>query len=375
MFKQYQLKNYNFRLIVLVLALSIMGILVIGSAKESSQIKQIIGLGLSLVVMVVASLVDYTWLLKLQWLMYAGSIAILAAVIFFGKEVNGSRRWFEIPHIGLTFQPAELVKILMILFFAKFFMDHQEELQQKNRTVLIAVGLAAPLLLLVYKQPDLSTTICMTLIFCTMIYISGISYKWVLGVLGVALPVGIIFFSIILNPDQTLIQGYQAGRILAWLYPEKYPDLAYQQQNSIMAIGSGQLSGKGLANNVIASVKNGNFISEPQTDFIFAVAGEELGFLGSCAIIILIFLIVFELLRMAGKARDFSGRVICCGMAALIGFQSFLNIAVATGLIPNTGIPLPFVSYGLTSLVSLYAGIGIVLNVGLQTSYSNYRRD
>ena len=375
MFKQYQLKNYNFRLIVLVLALSIMGILVIGSAKESSQIKQIIGLGLSLVVMVVASLVDYTWLLKLQWLMYAGSIAILAAVIFFGKEVNGSRRWFEIPHIGLTFQPAELVKILMILFFAKFFMDHQEELQQKNRTVLIAVGLAAPLLLLVYKQPDLSTTICMTLIFCTMIYISGISYKWVLGVLGVALPVGIIFFSIILNPDQTLIQGYQAGRILAWLYPEKYPDLAYQQQNSIMAIGSGQLSGKGLANNVIASVKNGNFISEPQTDFIFAVAGEELGFIGSCAIIILIFLIVFELLRMAGKARDFSGRVICCGMASLIGFQSFLNIAVATGLIPNTGIPLPFVSYGLTSLVSLYAGIGIVLNVGLQTSYSNYRRD
>ena len=375
MFKQYQLKNYNFRLIVLVLALSIMGILVIGSAKESSQIKQIIGLGLSLVVMVVASLVDYTWLLKLQWLMYAGSIAILAAVIFFGKEVNGSRRWFEIPHIGLTFQPAELVKILMILFFAKFFMDHQEELQQKNRTVLIAVGLAAPLLLLVYKQPDLSTTICMTLIFCTMIYISGISYKWVLGVLGVSLPVGIIFFSIILNPDQTLIQGYQAGRILAWLYPEKYPDLAYQQQNSIMAIGSGQLSGKGLANNVIASVKNGNFISEPQTDFIFAVAGEELGFIGSCAIIILIFLIVFELLRMAGKARDFSGRVICCGMAALIGFQSFLNIAVATGLIPNTGIPLPFVSYGLTSLVSLYAGIGIVLNVGLQTSYSNYRRD
>ena len=114
MFKQYQLKNYNFRLIVLVLALSIMGILVIGSAKESSQIKQIIGLGLSLVVMVVASLVDYTWLLKLQWLMYAGSIAILAAVIFFGKEVNGSRRWFEIPHIGLTFQPAELVKIRII---------------------------------------------------------------------------------------------------------------------------------------------------------------------------------------------------------------------------------------------------------------------
>ena len=208
-----------------------------------------------------------------------------------------------------------------------------------------------------------------------MIYMAGISYKWVLGVLAVLLPAGIVFFSIILNPNQTLIEGYQANRILAWLYPEKYPALAYQQQNSIMAIGSGQLTGKGLANNVIASVKNGNFIAEPQTDFIFAVAGAELGFVGSCVIIILIFLIVFELLNIARKAKDFSGMIICCGMAALIGFQSFLNIGVATGLIPNTGIPLPFVSYGLTSLVSLYIGIGVVLNIGLQTSYGNYRRD
>ena len=374
MFKQYQFKNYNIRLIILVLALSIMGILVIGSAKESSQIKQILGLILGLVVMVIVSLMDYTWLLKLQWLMYAGGIALLVFVKLWGKEVAGAKRWFIIPGIGIQFQPSELVKILMILFFAKFFMDHQEEMQ-KTKTVLLSVLLVAPILLLVYKQPDLSTTICLALVFCAMIYMAGISYKWVLGVLAVLLPAGIVFFSIILNPNQTLIEGYQANRILAWLYPEKYPALAYQQQNSIMAIGSGQLTGKGLANNVIASVKNGNFIADPQTDFIFAVAGEELGFVGSCVIIILIFLIVFELLNIARKAKDFSGMIICCGMAALIGFQSFLNIGVATGLIPNTGIPLPFVSYGLTSLVSLYIGIGVVLNIGLQTSYGNYRRD
>jgi len=374
MFKQYRFKNYNIRLIIFVLLLSIMGILVIGSAKESSQIKQIIGLLISLIGMVTVSLIDYTWILKLRWLMYAGGIGLLTLVLFYGKEVNGSKRWFVIPGIELQFQPSELVKIILILFLAKFFMDHQETIK-KNKTVLLSLVLIAPILFLVYKQPDLSTTICLMLIYCSMVFVAGISYKWILGVMAVVIPVGIVFFSIILNPEQQLIESYQAGRILAWLYPDRYPDLAYQQQNSIMAIGSGQLIGKGLENNVIASVKNGNFIAEPQTDFIFAVAGEELGFLGSCTIIILIFLIVFELLMMARKARDFAGTLICCGLAALIGFQSFLNISVATGIIPNTGIPLPFVSYGLTSLVSLYIGIGVALNVGLQATYGNYRRD
>lgn len=376
MFKQYQFKNYNLRLVIFVLAVSIMGILVIGSAKESSQMKQIVGLVISLGAMIVVSLIDYTIILKLRWLMYVGGIGLLALVLLYGKEVNGSKRWFIIPGIELQFQPSELAKIILILFFAKFFMDHQEEMR-KNKTVIFSLLLAAPYLLLIYEQPDLSTTICMALIFCTLIFVAGISYKWVIGVLAVVVPIGIIFFSIILTPGQQLIEEYQAGRILAWLYPEQYPELAYQQQNAIMAIGSGQLAGKGLDNNVIASVKNGNFIAEPQTDFIFAVAGEELGFLGSCTIILLIFLIVFELLNMARKARDFSGTLICCGLAALIGFQSFLNIGVATGLIPNTGIPLPFVSYGLTSLVSLYIGIGVALNVGLQGTayYGNYRRD
>ena len=133
-----------------------------------------------------------------------------------------------------------------------------------------------------------------------------------------------------------------------------------------MAIGSGRLWGKGLNNNDIASVKNGNFISEPQTDFIFAVAGEELGFVGAALIVILLFLIVIECILIARKAKDLSGRLIACGMASLIGFQGFVNICVVTGLMPNTGLPLPFVSYGLTSLTTLYIGIGLVLNVGLQ---------
>ena len=133
-----------------------------------------------------------------------------------------------------------------------------------------------------------------------------------------------------------------------------------------MAIGSGQLVGKGLNNSVSTSMNNSNFIIEPQTDFIFAVAGEELGFLGCALIIILLLLIVLECVMIGMKAKDTAGKLICCGMASLVAFQSFVNICVATGLMPNTGVPLPFVSYGLTSLVSLFMGMGFVLNVGLQ---------
>ena len=172
--------------------------------------------------------------------------------------------------------------------------------------------------------------------------------------------------TLIIQDKIPFIRSYQIGRIMAWLYPDDYPELAYQQQNSIMAIGSGQLLGKGLYNTDVNSVKNGNFISEPQTDFIFAVVGEEMGFLGSVLIIILLLLITIECIIIAKRAKDLSGRLLCCGVAALIGFQSFVNICVVTGLMPNTGLPLPFVSYGLTSLVSSFIGIGLVLNVGLQ---------
>ena len=126
------------------------------------------------------------------------------------------------------------------------------------------------------------------------------------------------------------------------------------------------LTGKGLNNTTTESVKNGDFILEPSTDFIFAIVGEELGFIGSCIIIALLLLIVIQCILIGRRSQNLSGRIICCGVGGLIGIQSFINIGVATQLIPNTGVPLPFISYGLTSLVSLYIGIGLVLNVGLQ---------
>lgn len=364
MFKQYKIKNYRFRLIAYVVILCIIGILVIGSAKPSVQDNQIVGLIGGLIVMFIVSLIDYSYILKFRRPIYLLTLILLAAVFIpgLGKNVNGSTRWIEFH--GFQFQPSEFCKILLIVFFSAFFMKYREQLNTWKILVLTMILMGIPLLLIV-KEPDLSTTIVTALILITLLFIAGLSYKIVLGVLAVGIPVGIIGIILILKQALPL-KDYQYRRILAWLQPDKYADNAYQQQNSIMAIGSGQLLGKGLNNNSITSLKNGNFISEPQTDFIFSIVGEELGFVGCVTVIILLLLIIFECILVAKNAKDMGGRLICCGMAALIGFQSFINICVTTGLMPNTGLPLPFVSYGLTSLLSLFIGLGMVLNVGLQ---------
>ena len=362
--KPYHLKDVKFGLIISVLAISIIGVMVIGSAKQAVQGRQIIGLVAGVILMIILSMIDYVWLLNFYWILYGINIIALVCVKLFGTNVNGAQRWID---IGFTnFQPSELSKILVVLFFAKFLMNHEDDLNSAV-TILKAVGLITPTLILIVLQPDLSTTLSIALVFCAMMYLAGLSYRFIGTLIAILVPVTIIFISIVVQPNQPFLHDYQQKRILAWLEPQKYAsDEAYQQNNAIMAIGSGQLTGKGLNNNTTTSVKNGNFISEPQTDFIFAIVGEELGFVGCCIVIGLLLLVVVQCILIGLKAQDLAGRIICCGVAAQIGFQSFINIGVATGILPNTGIPLPFVSYGLTSLVSLYMGIGIVLNIGLQ---------
>ena len=364
MLKKYRIRDYDFKLVIMLIAISVIGILAIGSAEESVQDKQIMGLVMGVFLMLIISLFDYTALLNLYWLFYILNVALLLLVELMGSKAGGAQRWFSI--LGIRFQPSELAKILLILFYAQYIMKQKEKLNS-FRTLAIITALFLPPLFLIYNQPDLSTSIMLMIIFCIILFIGGLDYRIIAGVLAVVIPSVVIFLMIVLQPDQKLIKDYQQTRILAWLHPSEYVNTeGYQQANSITAIGSGQLWGKGLNNNIIGSVKNGNFISEPQTDFIFAIIGEELGFAGSCAVTLLLFLIALECVMIARKSKDTAGMIICSGMAALVGFQSYMNIAVATGLMPNTGIPLPFVSAGLTSLVSLFIGMGFVLNVRLQ---------
>ncbi len=365
MFRQHGirdfLRDYDFKLIFLVVSLTVLGVFAVGSARPDLQGRQLMGMSLSIFVMLVVSFVDYHFVLKFYWLIYILNIILLGLVLSpLGDDGGGAQRWLDLKVI--RFQPSELAKILLILFFAQFIMINRERLNSFGIILLSAILIAVPLILVVGE--DLSTTIVIAIVFCVMLYIGGLSYKLILAVLAITVPVAVIFLTMVIQPDQKILQDYQQKRILAWLYPDEYKDTeAYQQNNSMMAIGSGQLFGKGYNNNEIGSVKNGNFISEAQTDFIFAIIGEEWGFAGSCLIIILQLLIALKCALIGWKARDMAGHVIAGGVAGLVCFQSFINMGGATGLVPNTGLPLPFVSYGLTSLVSMYLGIGFVLNV------------
>ncbi len=365
MFKKYKFNDFNFRLLVEVIVLNIFGILAVSSANPDYQTKQVFGMVLGVIVMLVFALVDYEFILKFNWLIYAGTVGMLAMILLpvFGDDAGGAQRWIEIA--GFRFQPSELAKILIILFFAYFFSKFNEKLNTGKILGLSLILMAVPLVLIL-KQPDLSTTIVTAVVFCGMIFMAGLSYKIVGGVLGVGVPLIVVLLSLIVTKGNLFLEEYQYYRIMSWIRPDEYANTALQQQNAVTAIGSGRLFGKGLFYQGVDSLKNGNFISEPHTDFIFTIIGEETGFIGSAFVVFMLLAITLECVRIAKKAKNIEGKLIAIGMATLIAAQSFVNICVNTRVLPNTGLTLPFVSYGLTSLVSLYIGIGIVLNVSMQ---------
>ena len=282
MFRNYRFKNYNFRLVAFVVALTIYGIIIIGSANEDYQNKQIIGMVLGVIVMVVVSMIDYSTILSFSWLLYAMAVIALALIKSpLGYSSHEATRWIRIG--GIQFQPSEMAKVFLILFFAAYLLKYADTLNTRKR-LLITVILALIPLMLIVIEPDLSTTVVTFLVIFTMLFYAGLSAKLTgalvgIGAIGTA---GVIFLTL---HSSGVLQGYQNERIAAWLQPDKYPSSSMQQQNSIMAVGSGMLFGKGLSNTGADSVKNGNYIPEPHTDFIFAVTGEEVGFLGTVLMI------------------------------------------------------------------------------------------
>ena len=365
--KGYKLSNLNIKLIIYVLAATFIGIFCIGSATEGEnfQFKQIIGFALGLIVLIIFTLLSYKFLFKFYMVIYLVTIVLLALVIVAGTVSKGAKRWID---LGFTqFQPSEVAKIFIIIFLASYLYKHYETLNT-FKTLACAVVFSCIILGLIFIEPDLSTTIVIFLTFCAIMFLSGVHHKIVTGVLIVAIPLVCILGYYVAQPGNVVLKGYQYNRIVGFFQEdnEKAKDLRYQQENSLLAIGSGGLTGKGLDNNDVTSVKNGKLISESHTDFIFTIVGEELGFIGAAALIILLFLIVLECFITGQRAPTLSGKLFCFGFGVLVGVQSFVNVAVATMLLPNTGVTLPFVSYGLTSLIMMYCGVGIVLNIGLQ---------
>ncbi|WP_026487823.1 FtsW/RodA/SpoVE family cell cycle protein [Butyrivibrio sp. XBB1001] len=373
MIKKYRIIDYDFILVIMIMVLTTIGIMAINSADPSSRNKQIAGFALGVILMVFISLLDYLFIIKLYLLFYLINAVLLALVLSpLGSSTNGAQRWISL--LGIKFQPSEAAKILLILFYAQFIMKYKDRIKSFGFVLVCLVLLALPLGLIA-MQPDLSTCIMVMMIFSSIMFVAGISWKIVIAVLSVSIPSVLFVIYNAVQGESSLLHDYQQRRILAWLHPEDYANSeAYQTLNSMMAIGSGQLYGKGYNTNEISSVLNGGFISESPTDFIFTVIGEEFGFIGACIVVVLILLISTRCFLISMRARNRAGEIIAAGVGAWIGFQGFINIGVATGVIPNTGIPLPFVSYGLTSLLSSYMGIGFVLNVRLQSNKYNLGR-
>ena len=348
MLKKYKLRSYNFILVFILIVTSVFALAVVNSANSAYTLKQGAGIAISFIIMIIVSFIDYNWLLKYYWIWYViVNIMLIGVLTVFGHGSHGATRWFKIGPIQL--QPSEFLKLALILLVAKLVAANKEKLNSIKFLLLIACLTLFPILL-VALQPNLSTAILLSLIVIAMLYCSGVSYK----IFGIAILIAIPVLS----------------AFLIYVVSVEHPIL--QQAYAVQAIGSGKLTGKGLNNKDTSSLKNAGYIAEAQNDFIFAVIGEELGFTGSCITIFLLFLIVIECIIAAVRAKDFGGRLICCGVAIYIGFQTFINIGVVSWILPNTGVPLPFFSCGITSLLTLFIAMGIVLNVSLQR---NVERD
>jgi len=372
--KSYDYHTLSFPLILYCVALSVIGILAIHSATNGSiqyVTKQIIGLAAGLIAMVFMMLVRYEILTRYYWLLYLLNSVMLLFVRFFGTYRGGAKRWIVIGDI--MFQPSELSKLILLIFFSSLLAYNRTALNSMKFFIFTCVTFAFPVLLIML-EPDLSTSIVIFIMFCAILFIGKFQYKILRNVVLVVLPVlaAVIALIIILPADRNIIPKYQYNRLIGFYDPDNEiaADIRYQQENSILAIAGGSLTGKGLNNSSITSVKNAEFISEPQTDFIFTVIGEELGFFGSLITIVLMALVVIECFRIGYRARENIGKCIAVGYGTLIGAQAFINLSVVTMILPNTGLTLPFVSYGLSSLTTSFLGIGVVLNVGLKKKFS-----
>ncbi len=365
--RKYSILDYNFKLLLLIMAAIAFGTVIIVSVDGTKLTKQLIGAGVCILGMIIVSLIDYNFICKYYMALYIANIVMLGLILVIGSgsDSHGASRWFAISD-SFTIQPSEFAKIILIICTAVFLEKHSDDLNTLKTLLKLAAFLALPIGL-IFAEPDLSTTICICATLFIVIFIAGLSLK----LIGIAVLILIPFFGgffwyIQQDNLPQILSAYQRERILGHMYGSEYGSTQDQQNNSIMAIGSGQLTGKGINSSDVATVKDTNLVSEQQTDFIFSAVGEELGFIGSVIIIAILLLIVLQCIRVARRSRDKKGMYIATGMAALVSIQAFINIGVATSILPNTGLPLPFISYGLSSLVSLCAGMGLVLNVNLQ---------
>lgn len=303
------------------------------------------------------TIIDYRLLRAYTPILWGFGVLGLIAVLIpgVGSTVNGARAWISLPG-GFQIQPAELAKISIIVGISMVLSERVHDREEPtHKDVARALAIAALPILLILLQPDMGTVIIISASVVTIVAVSGAPSRWVVGLLLVALLGGFVAVK------AGVLSDYQVKRLQSFVNPSADPQLSgYQLRQSRITVGSGGLVGKGLFK---GPQTNGRFVPEQQTDFIFTVAGEELGFLGSSLILFLFMIILWRSFRIARKSQDLFGRLVCTGVIAWFAFQAFENIGMTMGLMPMTGVPLPFVSYGGSSMFANLIGIGLLQNV------------
>ena len=377
--RQYDWKKYNFSLLCVVVILCILGLYCVrmagGTTKGASLMKgQLVGLILGLIIVAIVSVIDYHFICQFCVVYYiVGILLTLAVHTPLGTDnYTGAYRWIKLGPI--TFQPTELMKIILIITLAALFSRLHSKLDKVSTLVKVCVVSAIPVLAIL-TQPDLSSSLVGVFIMCVMIFIGEVSYRIIVPILIAAVPICGFLAWYVQIPGNLILHNYQYNRIQAWLHPDTYPNadnLNWQQNSAIKAIASGQLYGKFIQDGgkgLESRTYNGAGIRE--SDFIWSVVGEEFGFLGCCLVLLLFAIVIFKCFMVAKKAQDYLGKMIAVGVSAMFMFQVFANICVVTFIFPNTGLPLPFISNGLSSMISALIGIGLVMNIGIQPAKSS----
>ena len=373
--RQSSWRNFDWVLFLAVVVLCLISIGMIYSATFTTEeltdywVRQLIWTLAGLVALLVAAAVDYRNLEMLAlpaFLIFVGS---LVAVDLFGVSQNGSQRWLN---VGFTLvQPTESGKFLLIIFLAWYLSWYREYMDSLPYLIIALILLLGPLVL-IYRQPNLGMTITYAFIGGVLILVSGIRY-WQLGLLGGVAAIGIPLLG-------TTLSGYMVARLCIFLSPESisllgryygalppectsvqaFQDAVYNVEQALIAVGSGDWLGQGWAH---GSQNQNHFLRVRHTDFLFSVIAEELGLIGSVLILLLLFFVVWRLLNIADKAQDQFGRLLATGVAAIIFFQTCTNVGMNVGLMPVTGLTLPFISYGGSSLMSMMFAVGLAQSV------------
>ncbi|MFT9849872.1 rod shape-determining protein RodA [Aneurinibacillus sp. REN35] len=367
-FEKKYIRNLDWLLILLLMCLGIFSFIGISGATATANYewKQVAWYAIGFTILAVILLFDYHVFNNFAYMLYGIGLVLIIGVLFMPAK-SGAHSWYQLGFVD--FQPSELMKIFTIIAVAKYISNKDEKEESVNNIkalfpIFLLVGVP---LLLILKQPDLGSALVFIGILVSMLIVAGIPMRYfaILGMVG-AIVIGALGYTVTFHRAfflENIMHEYQWMRIESWLKPEAYPKEGYQLMQSLTAIGSGQLLGKGI--NQGTQARNG-WVPVGESDFVFTVIAEELGFIGSSILIFIYFFFIYRMIRIAMEAKDTFGMYIIAGVIGMYVFQIFENIGMTIQLMPITGLPLPFISYGGSSLVTNFFIMGIVLNVGMR---------